>query len=96
LIIDGIATGATLKAGIRAVKQMGAGKTIAVSPVGPEDSVEEISQIADDVICPYRPEDFHAVGNNLKFNLVGLWYESFPQTSDQEVIELLNKKFKEE
>jgi putative phosphoribosyl transferase len=65
LIIDGIATGATMKAGILAVKQLKARKTIAVSPVGPENSVEELGHFADDIICPHRPEDFHAVGNNL-------------------------------
>ncbi len=63
LIIDGIATGATLKAAIMAVKQLKAAKTIAVAPVGPEDSVQEIRQIADEVICPHQPVDFHAVGN---------------------------------
>ena len=54
-----------MKAGILAVKQLKARKTIAVSPVGPEDSVEELGHVADDIICPHRPEDFHAVGNNL-------------------------------
>lgn len=51
-----------MKAGILAVKQLKARKTIAVSPVGPEDSVLEISKVADDVICPRIPHDFHAVG----------------------------------
>lgn len=57
-------------------------KVVAVAPVGPPDSVHEVEQIADEVICPHQP---------MNFNAVGLWYESFPQTSDKEVIEIMKQ-----
>ena len=62
-------------------------RVVLVAPVGPPDSVQELAKVADEVICPYQPDPFNAVG---------LWYESFPQTSDSTVIELLNKAEKEE
>ncbi len=64
IVDDGIATGATMKAAILAAKQMHPSKVVAVSPVGPPDSVKEIQQLADIVICPHQP---------LHFNAVGLW-----------------------
>ncbi|KAJ3044714.1 hypothetical protein HDV00_001118 [Rhizophlyctis rosea] len=82
IVDDGIATGATMKAAIQAVKLLHPQKVIAVSPVGAPDSVQDISEVADEMIVPHTPESFSAVGQ---------WYQSFPQTDDSEVLELLKK-----
>ena len=85
LVDDGIATGATMKAALFAVKKMNPKKVICVAPVSPPECVEEIEKIADEVIVPLLPENFNAVG---------LWYDNFPQTDDSEVLELLKESKK--
>ncbi|TPX58569.1 hypothetical protein SpCBS45565_g07968 [Spizellomyces sp. 'palustris'] len=82
IVDDGIATGATLRAAIQAVKQFNPKQVIAAVPVGARDSCRDLAQVADEMICLHQPEPFNAVG---------LWYESFPQTEDEEVMELLRK-----
>ncbi|KAI9105994.1 phosphoribosyltransferase-like protein [Phlyctochytrium arcticum] len=82
LVDDGIATGATLRAGIRAVRNLNPTKIVVAVPVGPPDSVQELKELADEVVCLHMPEPFHAVG---------LWYETFGQTEDEEVIRLLDQ-----
>ncbi len=80
LIDDGIATGATLRAAIASVKAHHPAKLIVAVPVAPPETVQELQQEVDQVICLLQPPHFEAVGQ---------WYESFPQTSDAEVLELL-------
>lgn len=82
LIDDGIATGATMRAAIKAIQKQKPVAIIVVVPVAAKSTCEEISVMVDHLICPLMPIDFYAVG---------LWYESFSQTSDSEVIELLNR-----
>jgi predicted phosphoribosyltransferase len=80
LVDDGLATGATMRAGVEALREAGAAEIIVAVPVGSVEAVRRIGGQADAIICPLQPEDFQAVGQ---------WYDDFPQTSDEEVRELL-------
>src|ERR1043166_8588013 len=82
LVDDGLATGATMRAAVKALRQSGAAKIVAAVPVGPPDSCREIEQEADETICLSTPEVFQAVGQ---------YYEDFSQTSDQDVREVLSR-----
>ncbi|HEX2971239.1 MAG TPA: phosphoribosyltransferase [Tepidisphaeraceae bacterium] len=80
LVDDGLATGATMRAAVSAIRQQQPARLVVAVPVGPEDSCEELRRAADEVVCPMRPEPFYAIG---------LWYEDFAQTTDSEVRDLL-------
>ncbi len=80
VIDDGVATGSTFKASIAYLRNALPQKIIAAFPVGAPDAVEELKTAADEVVCLYTPASFLAVGQ---------FYEHFPQTSDEEVIQLL-------
>jgi putative phosphoribosyl transferase len=80
LIDDGLATGATMRAAVKALRQRGAAKIVVAVPVGPPDTCREFEADADEVVCGIAPEFFQAVGQ---------YYEDFSQTSDEEVRELL-------
>jgi erythromycin esterase-like protein/predicted phosphoribosyltransferase len=82
LVDDGLATGATMEAAIVAVRQYQPARVIVAAPVGALETCQRLKKLADDVICAATPEPFQAVG---------LWYEQFDQTSDEEVIELLRR-----
>ncbi len=81
LVDDGLATGATMKAAIASVKDQGAQKIIVAIPVAPADTIEKFKQEADEVICLFVPEFFMGVGGA---------YAHFDQTTDDEVINLMN------
>jgi len=80
LVDDGLATGATMRAAVKALRQRGATKIVVAVPVGPPDTCREFEDEADETICATVPEFFQAVGQ---------YYEDFSQTSDDEVRELL-------
>src|SRR5205085_8056913 len=82
LIDDGLATGATMRAAVKALRQRRAAKIVVAVPVGPPDTCKEFEDEADEVVCASAPEFFQAVGQ---------YYEDFSQTSDEEVRELLAK-----
>jgi predicted phosphoribosyltransferase len=82
VVDDGIATGATLQAVLDGVRAEGPALLVCAVPVGAPDSVARLSAHADVMICPYTPRWFRAVGE---------WYESFGQTSDSEVVEILER-----
>lgn len=82
LVDDGIATGSTIKAAIAALKKQKAGRIVVAVPVAPASTIEELKRQVDEVICVSTPEFFYAIS---------LWYEEFPQTSDEEVRELLKQ-----
>lgn len=82
LVDDGIATGATMMAAIEAIRNHQPTSIIIAVPVAAYSTCEEMVPLVDKIVCPLKPIDFYAVG---------LWYENFPQTSDDEVIELLKK-----
>ena len=76
VVDDGIATGATMLAALRALRRLGPARLIAAVPVGPPSTLAELETEADAVVC-LRPEE-HLVA-------IGYWYEAFDQTSDAEV-----------
>lgn len=80
LVDDGLATGSTMHAAILALRQHKPARIIVAVPVGAKDTCEQLRKIADQVVCPSTPEPFSAVG---------LWYEEFGQTTDEEVTRLL-------
>lgn len=80
LVDDGIATGATLRAGIQALRSRGPAKIVVAVPVAAVEASQEIERIVDDFVCLKTPPDFRAVG---------LAYEDFDQVSDAEVRDLL-------
>lgn len=80
LVDDGLATGATMHAAVKALRQRGAARIVVAVPVGPSDTCREFEAEADEVICAVAPECFQAVDH---------YYEDFSQTSDEEVRELL-------
>jgi putative phosphoribosyl transferase len=81
LVDDGLATGATMRAAILAVRQQQPSSVIVAVPVGAPSTCDELRQEADDLVCLRMPEPFQAVG---------LWYRRFDQTSDDEVRTLLD------
>jgi putative phosphoribosyl transferase len=86
LVDDGLATGATMRAAVKALRHGGAGKIVVAVPVGPPDTCREFEDEADETICASLPEFFQAVGQ---------YYEDFSQTSDDEVRELLARAAQE-
>ena len=80
LVDDGVATGATMRVAIKALREGGVHKLVIAVPVAPPDTCEILSREVDELVCPYRPSPFHAIG---------LWYEDFPQVSDEEVERIL-------
>ena len=81
LVDDGLATGSTMRAAVRALRQERAGRIIVAVPVAAPSVCAEMKAEADEVVCAATPEPFRAVG---------LWYDDFAQTSDAEVRELLD------
>jgi len=82
LVDDGLATGATMLAAARSLRQQKPRRIVVAVPVAAPDACEEFQAHVDEVICAFTPEPFHAVG---------IWYEDFSQTSDTEVRELLER-----
>ncbi|WAG81177.1 phosphoribosyltransferase [Metapseudomonas furukawaii] len=82
LVDDGLATGATMRAAIQAVRDRGAARVIVAVPVAPSDTLAELREEVDEVVCPFVPQWFTAIG---------CWYVDFSQVADQEVIDLLNE-----
>jgi predicted phosphoribosyltransferase len=82
LIDDGLATGASMKAAVEAVRAHGPSRIIVAVPVGAPDTCRELEEVADEVVCARSPEYFAAVGE---------WYIDFSQTTDEEVRQLLHE-----
>lgn len=80
LVDDGIATGASMTAAVRAVRRAGAKEVIVGVPVGPVSVCRRLGEEADEVVCSTMPADFRAVGQV---------YQDFHQVSDDEVRDLL-------
>jgi erythromycin esterase-like protein/predicted phosphoribosyltransferase len=83
LVDDGLATGATMHAAIQALRQQQPERIVVAVPTASPDTCEEMKAEVDDVICAITPEPFHAVG---------LWYQDFSQTTDEEVRALLARR----
>ena len=86
LVDDGLATGATMRAAVKALRERGAAKIVVAVPVGPPDTCEELAHEADEAICLSTPPFFQAVGQ---------YYEDFSQISDSDVGELLTRAAEE-
>ena len=82
VVDDGLATGATMRAALQAIRQQQPAFLVAAVPVGAEDSCQALREEADEVVCAAMPQPFRAVG---------LSYEEFPQSSDNEVRSLLEE-----
>jgi predicted phosphoribosyltransferase len=80
LVDDGLATGASMRAAVAALRLDGPARIVVAVPVAAPETCDAFQSIADDVVCPVTPESFQAVG---------LWYDDFSQTTDDEVHELL-------
>jgi putative phosphoribosyl transferase len=76
---DGIATGSTMLAAIRALRNEGAGAIVVAVPVASRGTAEKFASVADKFVCLLKPEEFAAIGE---------WYEDFSQLSDNDVIRL--------
>jgi putative phosphoribosyl transferase len=87
LVDDGIATGATMRAAIAALRGQGAAQIIVAAPVAPSDTVAVLEREADEVICLATPEPFGAIGR---------FYQDFTQVSDHEVRDLLARAWHHE
>ncbi len=82
LVDDGMATGSTMLAAVRAVRKLGAARIIVAVPTASIEAAADIGQEADEVVCLDTPSPYIAVG---------YWYRHFGQTSDEEVRELLRE-----
>jgi predicted phosphoribosyltransferase len=82
LVDDGLATGATMLAAVRALRALQPARTIVAVPTAAAETCNELRRETDEVICMSTPEPFRAVG---------LWYDDFSQTSDDEVRDLLQR-----
>ena len=80
LVDDGLATGRSARAAIRSLRERGAARVILAVPVAAPESVEALRDEADEIVCVEMPEDLWAVG---------VWYEDFQPTTDEEVAALL-------
>ena len=83
VIDDGLATGSTMRAAVAALKKMQPRNIIVAVPVAAQQTCDEFRDEGIDIVCLRTPEPFQAVG---------LWYEDFSQTSDEEVHEFLNER----
>ena len=86
LVDDGLATGVTARAAIRAIRRWEPGRLVLAVPVGAPDTVRAVSSEVDELVCLETPPDFVAVGQ---------YYLDFQQTSDDEVIELIERARRE-
>jgi putative phosphoribosyl transferase len=80
VVDDGLATGATMRAAIKAIRQQDPARLVVAVPVSAAETCHDIKSEADQVICAMTPEPFYSVG---------LWYENFSQVTDTEVRDLL-------
>ena len=82
LVDDGLATGSTMHAAVEALRLEGPSKIVVAVPVSAAETCDAFREVADDIVCVMTPTPFHAVG---------LWYEDFSQTTDEEVHDLLDR-----
>ena len=83
LVDDGLATGATMRAAVEAVREARPGRLVVAVPTGAPATCAELARMVDDVVCLATPEPFMAVG---------LSYEDFSPTTDDEIAELLEQQ----
>jgi putative phosphoribosyl transferase len=82
VVDDGVATGSTARAALQTLRARGPGQLVFAVPVGAADSLDELAGVADAIVCLHPEEAFFAVG---------LWYDDFKATTDDDVVELLSR-----
>jgi putative phosphoribosyl transferase len=82
LVDDGLATGSTMLAAIKALRQQHPTRLVMAVPTAPPDRCHEVKVQADEAVCAIMPEPFYSVG---------YWYEDFAQTTDDDVRDLLER-----
>lgn len=87
LVDDGLATGATMRAAVAALRPQNPARIVVAAPVAPPDTATVLRDVADDVVCLATPEPFYAIGQ---------WYRDFAQVTDDEVRMLLERAWKTE
>jgi predicted phosphoribosyltransferase len=80
LVDDGLATGSTMEAAVKAVRQLSAARVVVAAPVGSREACQALVSLADEMICAHQPDRFSAVAQ---------WYVDFPQINDETVESLL-------
>lgn len=80
VVDDGLATGATMRVALHALRRQSPSRLIAAVPVAPPDTIDSLRGEADEIVCLAQPEPFHAIG---------LYYANFEQLSDEDVVRLL-------
>jgi erythromycin esterase-like protein/predicted phosphoribosyltransferase len=80
LVDDGLATGATMQAAIRALRQLTPARIVVAVPIGAAETCDALRGEVEEVVCDITPVPFHAVGS---------WYEDFSQTTDEDVQRIL-------
>lgn len=80
LVDDGLATGSTMRAAVRALRKLSPAKIVVAVPVAAQQTCDELKLEVDEVVCAETPEPLRGVG---------LWYEDFSQTTDEEVRSLM-------
>ncbi|MBC7789118.1 MAG: phosphoribosyltransferase [Anaerolineae bacterium] len=83
LVDDGLATGATMRAAVAALQLQSPARIIVAVPTASPGTRDDFRSIVDEIVCAITPDPFHAVG---------LWYEDFSQTTDEEVRDLLARR----
>ncbi len=83
LVDDGLATGSTMLAAVKALGKLGPARVVVAVPVAPPSTVQKLAACADEVVCVLEEEPFDAVGR---------FYETFPQTTDEEVCAILERR----
>ena len=86
LVDDGLATGATMRAAIEAVRAQQPACIVVAVPVAPPDTVAELRGLVDEVVVPHQPEPFMAIGQ---------WYRDFGQVPDEAVREILGRHWQQ-
>ena len=81
VVDDGIATGTSMKAALKALAALGPARSVLAVPVAPADTLDQLRPLVDDVVCLSQPDFFHAVG---------VHYRDFHQLDDDEVVTLLD------
>jgi predicted phosphoribosyltransferase len=87
LVDDGLATGASMMAAVHAVRLQKPARIVVAVPVAPLETAEALRSEVDELVCPLTPEWLMSIGS---------WYADFSQTSDEEVIDLLQRAWQRE
>lgn len=82
LVDDGIATGATMRAAVAALRRLNPARIVVAAPTAAPQACELLAAEADEVVCDFTPDPFYSVG---------LWYDDFTQNPDEEIRELLER-----